>query len=145
MFPKKDLPLEYLGCPLYKGRITKKNSIIKKSPTKAQWLDKKNLVHGCKDCPAKKRASCMPLYLLTLIQPPRAILNAPHKIMSDFFWHDNKGIHKHHWVIWKSFCYPQAEGGNGLRYIEDVAKAYGLKLWWRFRERKNYVVNFFAH
>lgn len=70
----------------------------------------------------------MPSNLLALTQPPMAIIEAINKIMSDFFWHDTSGQHKHHWTKYTTVCFPQEEGAVGLRSMNNIAKAYAIKL-----------------
>lgn len=58
----------------------------------------------------------IPLYLMSLIQPPKIIIKAIQSISSNFFGHDQHGTHKAHWVKWSSMCYLEEEGGIGIRY-----------------------------
>ncbi|WRX16203.1 Reverse transcriptase zinc-binding domain - like 6 [Theobroma cacao] len=37
-----------------------------------------------------------------------------------------------HWAEWAKISFPCAEGGLGIRKLEDICTAFTLKLWWRF-------------
>lgn len=37
----------------------------------------------------------------------------------------------------EKMCAPVEEGGLGLRQISDVAKAFTIKLWWRFKQNNS--------
>lgn len=45
------------------------------------------------------------------------------------------GQHKLHWISWHKIWHPSEEGSLGLRNINDVAKTFAMKLWWRFRPK----------
>src|SRR2546430_1445909 len=76
----------------------------------------------------------LPSYLLALIKPPKSIKHEFNRIMANFLLHDKDESHKLHWIKWKAFCLPTAEGILGIRDINDIVKAYSIKLWWRFRQ-----------
>src|SRR5438270_446748 len=145
-FQKESLPIEYLGCPLYRGRPTKDiftNLISKIQNRVSGWMGKL-LSLGGKLVLIKSVLQALPLYLIALIKPPKSIIYEINRIMSNFFWHDYDGSHKLHWVKWASLCLPTDEGGLGLRDIGDISKSYALKLWWRFREKNTLWAKFLA-
>src|SRR4051812_16813326 len=49
---------------------------------------------------------------------------------------------KYHWAKLEKLCFPQNEGGVGIRRIDDVVSAYAMKLWWRFRQNNNLWSNY---
>lgn len=46
------------------------------------------------------------------------------------------------WVSWNKMCRPTEEGGLGLRNVADVANAFVIKLWWRFRKQESMWAKF---
>src|SRR4051812_40114707 len=122
-FQKAFLPIEYLGCPLYRGRPTKEifSSLISKIQNRVSGWMGKILTMGGKLTLIKSMLQALPLYLIALIKPPKSIIYEIKRIMSNFFWHDSDGSHKLHWTKWDKFCLPTEEGGLGLRDIEDIA------------------------
>src|SRR3954468_5343525 len=105
-------------------------------------MDGRNTISRGKLTLIKSVLQALPLYLIALIKPPKSIINEINRIMSNFFWHDYDGTHKLHWVKWATCCLPCDEGGLGLREIGDISKAYAIKLWWRFREKKTLWAKF---
>lgn len=100
VFQKTDLPLNYLGCPLYKGIITKRLFLLtlEKMREKLCGWKGKMISPGGKLTLIKSVLAAMPSYLLALIQPLKAMVHALHKIMSDILWHDSSGQHIYHWI-----------------------------------------------
>lgn len=97
-FSKKDLPLLYLGCPLYKGRGMRCvfSTILRKIHSKlASWKDK-ILSFGAKIALIKSVLIAMPLYFLSLLIPTKEAMHRRGKIISDFLWNDSLGVHKLH-------------------------------------------------
>ena len=70
----------------------------------------------------------MPMYLLQVLDPLRAVLLKLGKVCNAFLWDknaDSKGIH---WTSWEKVCYPMAEGGLGFRSYEDMCSTFACKL-----------------
>ncbi|VFQ98258.1 unnamed protein product [Cuscuta campestris] len=62
---------------------------------------------------------------------PQSIIKSLHMKMANFLWGFKNGKPKYHWSQWKNICVPTAEGGLGLRSLEDIQDAYSIKLWWK--------------
>lgn len=75
----------------------------------------------------------IPIYLLSMISPPKKTLNQIHKMFVSFFWSKIRGAKGKHWVKWEDLCFPYKEGGVGFKFLHDIAKALFVKLWWKFR------------
>lgn len=122
--------MDYLGCPLYSGRTTKLlfYPLLNKIQEKLSGWKEKLLSLGAKIVLIKHVLQAMPLYLLALIQPPKIIINVINKVISNFFWQDNFGQHKAHWVNWSKVCFPQEEGDLGLMCLQDISNAYVIKV-----------------
>lgn len=48
-------------------------------------------------------------------------------LFADFFWGSSEGRRKKKRVAWSKACKPTAEGGLGVRDIEEVKKALHMK------------------
>nr|XP_009615408.1 uncharacterized protein LOC104108129 [Nicotiana tomentosiformis] len=87
----------------------------------------------------------MPVYLLSILDPPQNILKHLHKIFARFFWSNKEEGRSRHWASWQKLCTPKEEGGLSFRSLNDVSKSLFAKLWWRFRTAKslwsNYMLN----
>ncbi|XP_020250145.1 uncharacterized protein LOC109827551 [Asparagus officinalis] len=57
---------------------------------------------------------------------PNSIVHSLESIFANFLW---KG--KLHTINWKDICRPKKEGGFGLRKLNDLCHAAGIKLIWR--------------
>lgn len=79
---------------------------------------------------------CLSSDNLSMIEPNSVILHELKRIMAKFFRHSSDGSKRIHWINWDKCCLPTNEGGLGLRSFKDISKAFGLKLWWRFRMQK---------
>ncbi|KAL0411457.1 UNVERIFIED_CONTAM: hypothetical protein Slati_3735400 [Sesamum latifolium] len=47
-----------------------------------------------------------------------------------------------HWSSWNRLCYPEEEGGLGVRSLSDTVAAFSQKLWWRFRTSSSLWASF---
>lgn len=86
--------------------------------------------------------SAMPLHLFHVIRPPTAVFNTLEKLLTRFLWGSSGLSRKIHWCKWSSICFPVAEGGLDIRLLEDVVKAFELKLWWRLRAQNSLWASF---
>lgn len=76
----------------------------------------------------------LPIYYFSLSAPTTATIKDMHRILANFFWNDNNGQHKCHWIKRTRICLPYEEGGLGIRHINDIVHTFSFKLWWRMRE-----------
>lgn len=118
-FQKRNLPLTYLGCPLYTGRTSPLifYSLQEKIQAKLAGWKGKLLSAGAKIVLIKNVLQAMPLYLFPIIEPPKSVIKTLSKICSDFFWNNTDRSHRIHWVSWKRMCLPSEEGGLGFRHF----------------------------
>lgn len=84
----------------------------------------------------------MPIHLITVLQPPRAVLQSLERMFADFLWGSSEYGLKLHWRRWKDLCYPVEEGGLGFKSLDKLVEAFGGKLWWRFRQRQSLWATF---
>lgn len=75
--------------------------------------------------------SSMPLHLFHVFRPPATVVQRLERLFTRFLW-----------CRWPEVCYPVEEGGLGVRSFEDMATAFELKLWWRFREQTSLLPAF---
>ena len=78
----------------------------------------------------------MPMYLLQVLKPPKAVLVALGRIFNSFLWDKAQDAKRIHWTAWEKMCFPMEEGGLGVRLLADTLKAFSCKLWWRLRGRE---------
>ena len=146
-FHWKQLPIFYLGAPLFKGnkkRLLFENLIWKIRGKICGW-EKKFLSHGGRLQLIQSVLSSMPLHLLQVVLPPLMVTEQIEGLFSKFFWGTTETQRKLHWTKWHNISQPREEGGLGVRKFNDVASAFSLKLWWRFRSQSSLWANFLLH
>ena len=84
----------------------------------------------------------MPIYLLSVMAPPKCIIYDIHKIFAKFLWNFKEEGRAKHWISWNDICVPKEEGGLGFRSLFDLSKALFAKLWWSLRTKNTLWSNF---
>ncbi|XP_071926081.1 uncharacterized protein [Coffea arabica] len=133
-FRKQAFPFIYLGAPIYKGRRRGVlfDDILSRMRDRLGHWSTKLLSFGGKLVLARHVLASLPMYLLQVLNTPKVVLTQLGKICNSFLW-DNKGERRIHWSSWDKLCFPIDEGGLGFRSFKDMAQAFAVKLWWRFR------------
>nr|XP_027103123.1 uncharacterized protein LOC113724413 [Coffea arabica] len=133
-FRKQAFPFIYLGAPIYKGRRRGVlfDDILSRMRDRLGHWSTKLLSFGGKLVLARHVLASLPMYLLQVLNLPKVVLTQLGKICNSFLW-DNKGERRIHWSSWDKLCFPIDEGGLGFRSFKDMARAFAVKLWWRFR------------
>ena len=88
--------------------------------------------------------AAIPLYTLSLLNPPKQVLKRLEQLMSVFFWGASNGTAKRHWLSWDKLCYPKEENGLAFRKLREVQRVFGCKLWWKFQKGSSLWANFIA-
>ncbi|XP_070042883.1 uncharacterized protein [Nicotiana tomentosiformis] len=114
----------YLGCPIFYTRRRKDyyQYLFKKVKAKLHAWKGKQLSSGGKATLITSVLQSMPVYLLSVLDPPQNILKHLHKIFARFFWSINEEGRSMHWASWQKLCTPKEEGGLGFRSLNDVSK-----------------------
>ncbi|XP_059295549.1 uncharacterized protein LOC132048883 [Lycium ferocissimum] len=143
-FSKGQFPLTYLGCPIFHTRKRKDfySGLIKRVKERLHSWKGKLLSFGGKSVLIKSVLQTMPVHLLSVLVPPKCVLNELHKIFARFFWSNKEGGRSRHWIAWKDLCLPTKEGGLGFKSLFDVSNALFAKLWWRFRTTNSLWANY---
>ncbi|XP_071939796.1 uncharacterized protein [Coffea arabica] len=133
-FHRQSFPFTYLGAPIYKGRQRGVlfDDIVSKMRARLGHWSTKLLSFGGKLVLARHVLASLPMYLLQVLDPPKAVLTRLGRICNSFLW-DHQGERRIHWSSWDKLCFPFDEGGLGFRSFKDMARAFAAKLWWRFR------------
>ena len=85
----------------------------------------------------KSTLEAIPIHLFQAIEPTNAALHILEQQLARFFWGATREKKKTHWIGWDQICRQTSEGGLGIRRFEEVLRAFGIKLWWRFREQSS--------
>ncbi|XP_059284862.1 uncharacterized protein LOC132038160 [Lycium ferocissimum] len=118
------------------------SDLIKRMKGRLHSWKGKLLSFGGKAVLIKSVLQTMPLHLLSVLAPPKCVLNELHKVFARYFWSNKEEGRSKHWVAWKDVCLPIQEKGLGFKSLFDVSKALFAKLWWRFRTTSTLWANY---
>lgn len=57
----------------------------------------------------------LPIYLISILNPPVTAIMELQRMMANFFWNNSNGGNRCHWVKWENFCLPTEKGDLGVR------------------------------
>ncbi|KAL2471459.1 Uncharacterized protein Adt_39595 [Abeliophyllum distichum] len=133
-----------LECPLFKGhrKIFLYDDLIQKVRSRTSGWASRLLSPGGRITLIRSVLSSLPLYLLQILKPPKAVLKKLESIFARFLWDSKDHTHRLHWKRWKELCLPTEEGGLGFRRLQDLVDTFSLKLWWLFRSQRSLWAQF---
>lgn len=146
-FEKENFPLMYLGCPIGHGKKKKVyfSELIGKIQKQLQLWKGTLLSFGEKMVLINNVLQSIPIYLLSVTNPPNCVIHDIHKMFAKFLWNFKEEGKATHWIAQNDICLPKIEGGLSLRSLFDFSKALFAKLWWKFRTSNtlwsNYIWN----
>lgn len=76
------------------------------------------------------------------MDPPKGVIDRIEKIFNKFYWCGVGSSNKIHWSAWSKIAKPKEQGGLGIRRIQDLVKAFALKMWFHFRENNSLWAQF---
>ncbi|KAL2532641.1 Uncharacterized protein Adt_05992 [Abeliophyllum distichum] len=143
-FRHQQQPFTYLGVPLFKGhrKIFLYDDLIQKVRSRISGWASRLLSPGGRITLIRSVLSSLPLYLLQILKPPKAVLKKLESIFARFLWDSKDHTHRLHWKRWKDLCLPTEEGGLGFRRLQDLVDTFSLKLWWLFRSQRSLWAQF---
>lgn len=130
-FLNKKFPFVYLGCPIFVGRkkIAYFDGLVSKISKRLIGWQGKMLSHGGKLTLVKHVLQAIPTYTLAAMNPPKCTYKILERYLANFFWGANTDKSKYHWSSWKNLCYPEEEGGIGIRCLQDIGDTFTIKRW----------------
>ena len=133
----KNIPITYLGCPLYIGgqRIINFSDMVEKGIKRISGWQSKILNFGGKVTLVKHVLQSISIHNLAAMSSPKTTLKYIKKVIADFFWGIENDGKKYHWALWETLAYPTNEGGIGVRMLDDICTAFQYKHWWEFRTK----------
>ncbi|KAL2471352.1 Uncharacterized protein Adt_39488 [Abeliophyllum distichum] len=143
-FRHQQQPFTYLGVPLFKGhrKIFLYDDLTQKVRSRISGWASRLLSPGGRITLIRSVLSSLPLYLLQILKPPKAVLKKLESIFARFLWDSKDHTHRLHWKRWKELCLPTEEGGLGFRRLQDLVDTFSLKLWWLFRSQRSLWAQF---
>ncbi|KAF3791996.1 putative ribonuclease H protein [Nymphaea thermarum] len=116
------LPLDYLGVPLFTGNLNANlcAGLIAKFEKKLAPWKSQLLSYAGRACLITHNLSSMGNFWMQAFSLPNEVLKKLEQCMARFLWADTE-VNRHiHQIVWHTLCKPKAEGGIGLRLLEEV-------------------------
>jgi hypothetical protein len=108
---------KYLGLPTPEGRITKdrfrstKENLIRKF---TNWVER-NMSMGAKKVLIKSVPQAIPVYIMSIFKLSRTLCDEMIQLIRYFWWGEESGQKKIHWIAWDKLLMPKGLGGMGFR------------------------------
>ncbi|WVZ88969.1 hypothetical protein U9M48_035436 [Paspalum notatum var. saurae] len=132
-----EFPITYLGMPLSVGRLrlVHLEPIKDKAVAKLSGWQCKLLSPGGRRVLVRSVLSSLPVYLLTVMKPPKAFIKDFDKIRRRFLWAGNQQLHGGKCkVSWARLQRPINRGGLGIINLELFGRALRrLRLWFEWK------------
>ena len=102
----KAFPIRYLGCPLFTGRKSSflfselEDNIARRIRAwTSKWLS-----FGGRLVLIKFVLLSMPVYLLSVLAPPKGVIDRLPQLLGNFLWEAVDGKKRRHWMSWSPVC-----------------------------------------
>lgn len=134
-FGEGQLPIKYLGVPLFWGHKTCSlfDPILQSIRRRLEGWEMRILSSGSLMTLIRSVLLSMPIYLFQVVQPPREIMEKLERLFNRFLWGSTTSDSKWHWARWSRACLAGKEGSLGFRRLKDLVDSFAIKLWYRFR------------
>lgn len=112
----------YLGCPIFHGRENKGHyeKMVKKVMRRLHSWQDRLLAFGGRYILIDHVLFSMPVYILSIINPPVSVINQLHKIFSIFFWRNGLGLKNINWISWDSMFILKRKGELSFRSLHNM-------------------------
>jgi hypothetical protein len=107
---------KYLGLPTPEGRITKdkfkttKEMLVRKF---SNWVER-NMSSRAKEVLIKSVAQAILMYVMGIFKLPRTLCDEMTQLIWYFWWGNEEGQRKIHWIAWDKLLLPKSCGGMGF-------------------------------
>jgi hypothetical protein len=108
---------KYLGLPTPDGRMFKdkfktiKERLVNKF---SNWVER-NMPSGAKVVMIKDVARAIPTYMMSVFKLPANLCDELTQLVRYFWWDEEAGNRKVHWITWDKLLWPKDRGGIGFR------------------------------
>jgi hypothetical protein len=106
--------------------------LVDKAARKLSTWNGRNLSQAGRACLTKVVLTSQPVYLLTVVKPPKEVLKDIDKIRRRFLWAGDKALSGGKCKVnWTKTSLPRDLGGLGLLNLEKFARAFRLRWLWQ--------------
>ncbi|XP_059068290.1 uncharacterized protein LOC131858844 [Cryptomeria japonica] len=132
-FSQGSFPIQYLGVPLFAGRLDNRlwEEVVNKCKAKTVLWKNKWLSQAGHIQMIKAVLAVVPIYYMSCYRAPHKALSALDGMLKSFIWEGSREERKIPLISWDTACFLKVDGGIGLRKMNLQNLALGMKLAWK--------------
>ncbi|KAJ6952190.1 hypothetical protein NC653_041365 [Populus alba x Populus x berolinensis] len=144
---EKVLPVRYLGVPLISTRLTHTDCIplMERIIARIKLWTSSSLTYAGRLQLIKSVLFSIQVYWSTIFILPCATIKQIESILAAFLWRGTSLSHAGAKVAWQAICYPEKEGGLGVKRLKIWNQAATLKHIWHLLTNKTNVWTSWIH
>jgi hypothetical protein len=106
---------KYLGLPTPEGRLNKDKFMTMKERLMKRFTNwaERNMSSGAKEVLIKSVARSIPTYSMGVFKLSATLCHEMTRMIRNFWWGEEAGHRKVHWIAWENMLMPKAHGGIG--------------------------------
>ncbi|KAL6205710.1 hypothetical protein ACLB2K_022964 [Fragaria x ananassa] len=133
---------KYLGLPIEVSysKVEAFQYVQEKIEKRSKGWRGKTLSVAGREILIKAVLQSIPNYVMSCFELLKHLCIAMHSLLAKFWWGDNEGDKKIHWLAWDRLCKPKSEGGMGFRNLIYFNRALLAKQGWRILSRPEALV-----